>query len=453
MEGPSPPEHKQTISGAGAPTPGKPPFEVGEVLEGNFELQRILGLGGMGAVYDAHDRFLNRQVAIKAPTNPAFTPYLHREAQAMAAIRHQAIVTVHGHGAHRGVSFIVMERIYGKSLESHLEGRRLTAQRFSIAEALDILIALGEGLHAIHAAGISHQDIKPANIMLAPRSRVVLLDLGLFRPDFDTEARKTMAGSPGYMAPEVVTCEIRGGEGHLADMYSFGVVAFELLTHRLPFDGDSLTSLFANQLASTPAAVSDLRPDVPPALSAVIGQLLARQPHDRPSLEEILWRLRAVPARTATSTKTFSVLIVDDDVDLTDLLSASIEESMPGAVVRVVPSAERAIESVHQLVPDVMLLDLDLPGMNGIELAMYLRGTHLADRVRIIAMSSCATGEDLALFNQLGVTRFLPKGASMLSQMNIVLADVQRKIALARSLPPPRLDSSVMRAIAGSKPR
>ena len=403
------------------------PFAVGEVLSGTFEIVAILGSGGMGVVFEAHDLLLNRRVAIKVSRTPDMAGLLRSEAQAMAAIRHPAMVIVHGCSHHQGHDYVVMERVYGKSLGDHLFSRRAAGQFFSLGEVTDILRAVGEGLQAVHLAGISHRDIKPANIMLTPGGRVVLLDFGLVRPEFAPAHAEGVAGSPGYMAPEVLADQIQPGAGHLADLYALGVVAFELLTNRLPLEGDTLHAMLANHREQALPDLSALRPDVPLLLATMIGKLLNREPLERPALEEVLWSLRTFGSGVTITDKQFTVLIVDDDEDLTALLTHSIQAAMPGTVVSCVHSAEKAIESVTRSVPDAMLLDLQLPGMNGIELLMYLRGTHLADRMRIIAMSARASGGDAALLLQLGVVRFIPKDIQAVDLVNAELAEIHRQ--------------------------
>src|SRR5438105_912579 len=139
------------------PLPNERPqtiFNVGEVLSEMYEIRSVIGSGGMGQVYEAQDVVLNRRVAIKAAWPHIGGTPLRREAQAMAAIRHSSMVTVHLMARHRGIDYLVMERIYGVSLEAHLAQRRGADERFTVQETLDVLIALAEGLSAVHRAGV-----------------------------------------------------------------------------------------------------------------------------------------------------------------------------------------------------------------------------------------------------------------------------------------------------------
>src|SRR5439155_25557197 len=141
-----------------------------------------------------------------------------------AAIQHPAMVTVHALGRWGDVDYLVMERVLGMSLEAHVQQRRLQAQPFSPAEVLDVLVRLADGLAAVHRFGISHRDVKPANIMLAPSERLVLMDFGLFCAQFDRSM--VIAGTPEYIAPEVIAQRVAPGAWHLVDAYALGVVGY-----------------------------------------------------------------------------------------------------------------------------------------------------------------------------------------------------------------------------------
>src|SRR5438874_2157269 len=145
-----------------------PVFTSGEIVGELYEVRELLGMGAMGQVYEAHDRQLNRRVALKVVVPGADASSLRREGQALAAIRHPSVVTVYSMGVHRGIEFLVMERVFGISLDETLEQRRRRGERFAVAEAIDIVVRVAEGLAAVHAAGLSHRDVKPANVMIAP---------------------------------------------------------------------------------------------------------------------------------------------------------------------------------------------------------------------------------------------------------------------------------------------
>jgi serine/threonine-protein kinase len=272
-------------------------FAVGSLLAGTYEIRGILGHGGMGQVYDAYDTKLARPVAIKVAWPNVGAAAVRNEAQALAAIRHPAMVAVYACGEHEGTEFVVMERVPGVTLASHLRRRLNAGKPLSLAEILGILGALADGLGAVHRAGIAHRDVKPDNVMLAPSGRVVLMDFGVFLPEFAVSA-SSASGSPGYMAPETISGAIASGGGFLVDVYAFGVIAFELATGDLPFRGDTASEFFVQHLSSEPPSLRDVRPERPElggSFDGLVRQLLAKDPLERPqSMDEITHQLRRV---------------------------------------------------------------------------------------------------------------------------------------------------------------
>jgi len=262
------------------------PFAVGEVLSNTFELKGILGAGGMGIVYEALDRTLNRPVAVKISliSGPDFS--LRHEAKALAALRHPSMVVVYGLWEHRGIEYMVMERLRGKTLEEHLRGRQARKESFNIGEVLDLSISIADGLAAIHQAGIAHRDVKPANLMMAPGGRIVFTDFGLFAPQFEKVAR--VAGSPEYMAPEAIRNNVAPGRAHLVDLYAFGIVVYQLVAGIVPFGGSSAGEVLPQQLHDTPRDLVKLRADTPLELVALVTSLLAKDPDERPQDSEMV---------------------------------------------------------------------------------------------------------------------------------------------------------------------
>jgi serine/threonine protein kinase len=385
-------------------------FAVGGLVSGTYEIRRVVGAGGMGTVYEAHDRLLNRRVALKVAqsTGPEFS--LRKEAQALAAIRHPSMVTVFAIGNHGGVEYLVMEMILGTTLHDHFHKSIRSGKQLTIREVLDILIGIAEGLAAVHASGISHRDIKPANIMLAPGNRTVLMDFGLFTPEF--ERLDTVAGSPEYMAPEIYSASVDPGAGHLVDLYALGVIAFELFTGRPPFRGaNAIATLGLHTLAPVPNVAHE-RSGLPAELAALVTELLAKAPADRPQgIEDVLGRLRSLRVRDERrpTHERFTVLIVDDDRDFAETMRAVVRVAVPDADVTVANDGEAALASLIKRVPTVMLLDLNMPRMNGLELCMTLRGSGLATTCEIVSVNGSATPKDRELLKQLGVRENINK--------------------------------------------
>jgi CheY-like chemotaxis protein len=391
-----------------APTPTS--FVVGELVADTYEILRVIGVGGMGKVYEAHDRALNRHVALKVAQSPNPEHTLRKEAQALAAVRHSSMVAVHAIGKHRGIEFLVMELIRGTTLHEHIQRHIGAGRQFTIAEVVDTLIGIADGLAAVHASGISHRDVKPANIMLAPGNRTVLMDFGLFTPEF--EHLDTVAGSPEYMAPEIYAAAVDPGAGHLVDLYALGVIAHEMLAGRPPYRGaNAIETLGMHGHAPIPD-IMRVRGDVPVELVALVVELLAKAPGDRPQgIDEVLGRLRATRVRLerAGVRDKFTVLIVDDDGDFAETMRMLVRAAVPDAAVEVARDGEAALEALKKRAPTVMLLDLKMPRMNGVELCMALRGAGLAAECEIISVNGAMTPKDRELLLHLGVRQSLTK--------------------------------------------
>ena len=416
-------------------TPGLPAaadatFALGEVLSGVYEIRGILGAGGMGQVFEAQDTVLNRRVAIKVAWPEMGEGVIRKEAQALAAIRHPSMVTVYTVGEHRGMEYVVMERIYGVSLEAHLFRMRTKRETLSAREVIELLLAIAQGLVAVHRAGIAHRDVKPANIMLAPGNRVVLMDFGLFLPEFDVAGQATVAGSPQYMSPEAIANEVEPGRGHLVDLYALGVLGFELLAGEAPFVSDLINEVWDMHLYDPVPDIRARRPDVPDRLARLIDELLSKEPSERPQdIDAVVWQLEAQrDERPPAADAPFSVLVVDDDPQIAKVLSFYVKKAAPDADIRVASDGDSALELVRQRAPDVMLLDLQMPRMNGIEVCMYLRGVHLADHCTIVSVSAGAQEHDLQLLSQLGISHFVSKGPGLAEKIGGVVAELRGRV-------------------------
>lgn len=413
-------------------------FATGELLAGVYEILKLLGRGGMGQVFEAHDHLLNRRVAIKAAWPNPLTPPLRNEARALAAFQHPSLVSVHTLGEHRGIDYLVMERVYGVSMTQHAATRWAAGQKFTPAEVVQIILPVAEGLSVVHRAGLVHRDVKPDNIMLTPAQRVVLMDFGLVLPEFDVDQKQTVAGSPPYMAPEVIVGTAESGNGHLSDIFSFGAVAYELLAERRPYPGSTIREVLASHERGPANALAELRPDCPLALCQLIHEMLSPNPQIRiQSAEAVAWQLRAIRDERGRSGRTVgdepeesaspepaSLLIVDDDPDLARILTFYVRQIMGQVDVRVAHDGEEALAAVQEEEPDVMLLDLHMPRMNGVELCMQLKGEGLGESTSIISVSAGAAQHDVQLLHQLGIHHFVEKGSNLRERLRIVLAEV-----------------------------
>jgi serine/threonine-protein kinase len=401
------------------------PFRVGDRVEGIYEIKRVLGFGGMAVVYEARDTDLLRLVAIKAPLFSAFAPHIRSEAQALAAIRNPAFVTVHHLGRHDGVEFLVMERLFGETLEARLDDARARGRLLPIEEVLDLLIPIADALTAAHAVGVAQRDLKPANVLVCGE-RVVLVDFGLFVPEVLVTPYNDAAGSAEYVAPEVLLGIVERGEGPLIDLYSLGVLAFELLTNATPYASDSVGSTLASHVGGRIPDPRELRAAIPRELAGLVLELLAKEPHSRPaSAEAVLWQLKDIRSQGSRLAKRMTILAVDDEPHVGRALKKSLESSFPQVHVEATTDAGKVMGSSEGPLADVVLVDLNMPKHNGLEVCMSLLSLPPERRPLVVAMSAQASDGDIALLHAIGVRHFVAKDAQFVSAMSEVIRDLR----------------------------
>src|SRR6266571_1706130 len=258
---------------------------IGRRLNHYVILERI-GKGGMGEVYRARDERLHRDVAIKVLPEGLLADEkarqrFRREALALSQLNHPHIATIHDFDREGGVDFLVMELVPGQSLDE-----TVLAGPLGEAEIRRHGVQLAEGLAAAHEQGVVHRDLKPANLRVTPDGRLKILDFGLSRlmqPPAGASLSTTqsvgeIAGTFQYMAPEV----LQGASADArSDLFSVGVVLYEMATGRRPFGGESSTELFFATLNQAPTPPRSLNPAISPALEAVILRALEKNPSDR----------------------------------------------------------------------------------------------------------------------------------------------------------------------------
>ena len=277
-------------------------FARGAVLDGRFRIIRLAASGGMGEVYAAEQLSLGRTVALKvlreeARLAPGMTERFRREALLLSSVDHPGVVRVIDFGHSDVASFLVMDLVDGESLEQRLEERG----PFAPPEGLSVLRQIAEGLAAIHERGIIHRDLKPDNVVLTPTldgDRARLLDFGIARlvdPPANaavTQAMGVVLGTPEYVSPEQA---IGRAPDARADVYAFGVLAYRMLSTRLPHPGPSAREFLFQHVTRDPARLRDLAPVVPEDLSGLVMLCLAKDRGQRPVDGATLCRaLRAV---------------------------------------------------------------------------------------------------------------------------------------------------------------
>lgn len=259
---------------------------------GKYEVTGQIGQGGFGKVYKAFDPTVGRVVAIKVITTEGDETSVTRfrnEAAAAGNLHHKNVVTIYEFGEHEGVQFLAMEFLDGQDLQQAVAAGRT----FTLAEKIDIMYQVADGLLCAHRAGVVHRDIKPANVMLTANGGVKLMDFGIARRAGNVATRLTqtgfLIGTILYMAPE----QLRGSPtDELSDIWAYGVMFYELLAGRNPFEAPEPAAVMFKITSETPRAVSEVVPDAPTELGHVLEKLLAKDPdHRYQSLEDVLFDL------------------------------------------------------------------------------------------------------------------------------------------------------------------
>jgi CheY-like chemotaxis protein/predicted Ser/Thr protein kinase len=447
-------------------------FGPGDVIGDVYEVRAVLGTGAMGAVYDARDRVLNRRVALKFALEEKYEKALLLEGQGLAAVHHLGLAVIFTVGRHEGLSFLVMERVPGLSLRAHL-GRVAAGARFPLEESLAISTSIAETLAVVHRAGLAHRDVKPDNIILAARGRVVLVDFGLALPEFAMAAERRLVGTPSYMAPEALS-GVAAGAGHLLDVYALGAVIFELVAGRRPYAGATTAELLWQHVGSPVpdlAAEPGLGDKLPAGLAALVHEMLAKDPSERPASTEVVaarlariagpprpGRIVAASSRTPPiagvpapanaaavavtarapalppeqAPRAFSVLIVEDDPNIRKLMGIYVKRAQPLAEIHFADDGAVAISMLRERVPDLVLLDLHMPRVNGTEVCMYLRGAGVADDAAIVIVSAGAQEHDIELLRHLGIDGFLFKGRDTFFKELVAIVDRIARLAEER---------------------
>ncbi|MBA2285590.1 MAG: protein kinase [Ktedonobacteraceae bacterium] len=255
-----------------------------EVLGERYQLQEPIGRGGMATIYRGRDLRMDRVVAIKVlrevySTDPKFVTRFQREAKAASALQHPNIVQVYDYGQTEGNYFIVMECIEGTDLRRYLRSRGLLDIDRAIIIAHDVALGLG----AAHRRGIVHRDVKPQNILVGRDGSIKLTDFGIASVYKDINAERLTTtgmtlGTVQYYAPEQAQGEI---VSPAADVYALGIVIYEMLTGRTPFDGDTPVAVAMQHIQDLPVPPSQLNPNIPPALEDIIMRCLEKIPEMR----------------------------------------------------------------------------------------------------------------------------------------------------------------------------
>lgn len=257
-------------------------MEAGTELAGRYVLERVLGSGGMGDVWQGTDRQLERPVAVKVMRDRLADPRrFQREGRIAARLQHPGITVVHDVGTHDGQPFIVMELLHGSDLQAML--RQAPGGRLPVEKAVSLIVQAATALQVAHAAGVIHRDLKPGNLFCQDNGLLKICDFGVARIVDAVDGLTTagsVIGTPYYMSPEQCA-----GETHIdgrSDLYSLGCVLYELLTGQPPFWRGNAREIMNQHMNTLPASLRTLRPDIPGELDTIVLTTLAKDPGDRP---------------------------------------------------------------------------------------------------------------------------------------------------------------------------
>ena len=260
---------------------------IGKSLSGRYQLEELLGQGGMSAVYKATDPNLRRVVAIKLihahlSNDPGFVRRFEEEATAVAQLRHPNIIQVFdfNHDDESDSYYMVMEFVPGETVQQHLERLNKSGRKLSSTKAIEYMLDICDAVGYAHQRGMIHRDIKPANLMISVTGQAILMDFGIAKIVGGQRHTATGAvvGTAMYMSPEQIKGE---NPDNRSDIYSLGVTLFEMVSGQPPFKADSAMTLMMMHVNDPVPSIKDLNPDVPNDLVAVINKALAKDPGDR----------------------------------------------------------------------------------------------------------------------------------------------------------------------------
>lgn len=441
------------------------------LILGNYRVLERIGAGGMGVVFKAEQIRLRRQVAIKvmpldrdAPANLLLRFY--SEVRTIAQLVHPNIVAAIDAGEVANpdpdgptLHYFVMEYVSGQDLEQFI----LDRGPLPTAVACDVIQQVAAALAVANKHGIVHRDIKPSNILLTPEGQAKLLDFGLTRSVMNRVTEPgAVLGTVDFMAPEQVkdasAVDIR------ADLYGLGGTLYWCLAGKLPFPGSrNIAENLARRLTQPPPSIRAELPSIPQELDAIIARMMARDPSDRYSCPEAVreallpWatekvagssveadphtepaggaiasgRPHQVPPTVRTKQHTHQILVVDDEPAPRQLCSTVLR--VGGLNVDEAPGGLAALEMVGQKNYDLLLLDINMPDLSGLEVCKRIRERQPASHIKIITVSGFANPDDLSEMMIAGADDFLPKPFSVVQLQARVKAMLRLKDAQDRS--------------------
>jgi eukaryotic-like serine/threonine-protein kinase len=324
----------------------------------------------------------------------------------MARVSHPNVVHVYAFGEHGPVPYFVMEYVEGNTVEQWLRSRP-AGEPPPLDEAVKILDQACLGVEAIHEAKTVHRDVKPSNLLLEDSGRVRVGDLGVARILESVESTNVVVGSALYMAPEAALAEEATDLAHRRDIYALGCLAYELFTGRPPFLGASDMNVLSQHVLQEPLPPSAYREDLPPGYDDILLRALSKDPLKRyPTVGAFR---RAILAEHDGTREPERILVADDDRDWLELLGSALRTRFPHAQIDLVCDGMEALAAFEGQPYSVVLVDLEMPEIDGAKLTASLRALGASQRTPIIVLTAAGGPKEWQRLSAIGADAFLVK--------------------------------------------
>ncbi len=399
---------------------------IGSIVSGLYKIESVLGRGGTSIIYGARHAVMDRQVAIKmllwsgdAVHDEKKIGRFHQEARMTSRLNHPNIATLYDFGTSaEGHPYLVMEYLDGDSLDTLIR----TTGAIEIVRAVRLFIQVCEAIEHAHQKGVIHRDLKPSNVLVnltdSGQEFVKVVDFGLaeIMPTGQPSDRHALAsgpvfGSPLYMSPE--QCLNKNFDSR-SDVYAMGVMMFQALTGRLPFVGDTLVEVMTKHISKAAPTMASVKSQLvfPEALEAIVQQALRKAPSQRQLSmaklqEQLMPLLKTVMDRETLLINEIRLLIVDDNEVIVEAIKHLIFKFEDVTVVGVATNGKDAVSLASDLKPDIVLMDLEMPEMDGLEAALLIKSSF--PRSHVVMMASHDNAQDIINTFRAGADGFILK--------------------------------------------
>lgn len=390
--------------GEGSPVTPPESLHPGVVVSDRYRIEALIGAGGMGVVYRAEDLELDDAVAIKVLQLGESDDSEHKisrfkkEIKLARKIVHPNVCRIYDFGKWGEINFVSMELIHGRTLDTPLKD----SEELALEAKLRLFAACCWAWQAAHQLKIIHRDLKPQNVMVDDENEPVIIDFGLARQlkATDRTASSEVVGAPSFIAPEHL---LGKPVDHRCEIYSLGVILFELVTGEKPFTGNTIFELAQKQLTEDPPQPTEIDPELPDWLDRMVIKMLAREPEDRyQSMDELL---ALVEAKQDVSRK--RVLLVDDDPVFWTIAEAHLSRASIDVIAA--QNGAQGIEMLLSEEPDLVCLDFRLPEMDGFHVATFIQQAEESKRPPIFMMTAIQGPQYEKQAARLGIERFFTK--------------------------------------------